>query len=39
MPPKSANKAKDTPGIKTAEQLEKRFHRLRKAAMRAFFCR
>lgn len=32
MPPKSANKAKAAPNIKTAEQLEKCFHRLRKAA-------
>lgn len=32
MPPKSANRTKEAPDIKTAEQLEKRFHRLRKAA-------
>ena len=32
MPPKSANKAKEAPSIKTAKQLEKCFHRLRKAA-------
>lgn len=32
MPPKFANRTKEAPGIKTAKQLEKRFHQLRKAA-------
>ena len=39
MPPKSANKAKDAPGIKTAEQLESAFIGCEKRRMRAFFCR
>ena len=37
MSPKFANRTKEAPGIKTAEQLEKRFHRLRKAADEGVF--